>query len=679
MLAGVRQFFRAHLTPAPTRSYLLDQTLDAFRDADADPLELIRRLVTILRPARNDDGEADQLRAQLLDRLENDTPRLLAFRHHVVHFIASRRLVTFFTDSGILPGTGFFSEWFRILGNRLLPPVADERRLKDCLHVVYDHPDDWRWLERQPDEFSQRFWAILAPIEELRSIDWLSIQDQILDAVLLLAHRVSGLGIDSELMRASPGFDDSAPRFIALSAEALDFVNAFRQRIHSPEPSTDDGSQLLVMADQCDEFLRQIRKRALTVGTSLHLSYLLTRSEQSLERLRDLVGILVSADRNRHEAIAAWSDFARAAFVAENRRNSLRYYMAQLSQLMAVRVTENAARSGEHYICETAADYSAMWWSAAGAGALIGGMALLKIFAGALHAPLFVEAVLFSLIYGLGFVLIYLLGMTVATKQPAMTAQTLASLLSDIKPSRAADIERVVDVIAAVCRSQLAAIGGNVMVALPVAIGIGWGLSELAEMPVVPLEKGAHLLEDLDPLGWALPHAAIAGFYLFLSGLITGYFDNQAAYSDFGTRVARLRWLRRLVGEGRSERFGNYLQARLGGIMGNFLFGCMLGSTGVIGTILGLPLDIRHIAFSSANIGYAIVAFDFALPLKALLWGALGIALIGLTNLAVSFALALRTALGARRVEFRHWAPLLQATWRRFRQHPGSFLLPARE
>ena len=110
--------------------------------------------------------------------------------------------------------------------------------------------------------------------------------------------------------------------------------------------------------------------------------------------------------------------------------------------------------------------------------------------------------------------------------------------------------------------------------------------------------------------------------------------------------------MRRLTGKERALRFGNYLQAHMGGIMGNFLFGCMLGSTGVIGTILGLPLDIRHIAFSSANLGYALVGFDFALPLRAVLWATLGIAAIGLTNLAVRFALALPTALFARCVAY---------------------------
>jgi site-specific recombinase len=656
----------------------LDEVLAAFRDPDANTLELGRRLIAAIRPTgRRDDGAAGRYE-RMLGQLEADAGLRAAFRNHIVHFIATRRLVTFFTDSGILPGTGFFSEWWRILADRLLPEVPDERRLKDCMHVVYDRPDDWRWQAQIPPEYSRRFWEMLAPAEELRNVDWRNIQEQILDSVLLLAHRVSGLGVEGELMRASPSFDDDLPCFVALSAEAVDFVNALRAALDDPANPGDDGGQLLVIADQCASTLQRIRKRALTVGTSLHLSYLLTRSEQSLERLRELVTILTAsqASEARVNAVNAWADFAREAFLAENRRNSLGHYMAQLSTLLAVRVTENAARSGEHYICETRRDYGLMWRSAAGAGVLIGGMALLKIFAAGLHAPLLVEAILFSLIYGLGFVTIYLLGMTVATKQPAMTAQTLAGLLGDLRATRQAELDRLVDVVAAVCRSQLAAIAGNVMVALPVAILIGFGLSQWLGQPAIPLEKGAHLLADLDPLSWALPHAAIAGFFLFLSGLITGYFDNKAAYGDVGARISRLRWLSRLFGKERALRIGRYIEDHLGGIMGNFLFGCMLGSTGDIGKMLGLPLDIRHIAFSSANLGYALTAFQFELPLKAILWAALGIALIGMTNLAVSFALALRTALGARGVRFGHWGALLRAIWQRFNSDPRSFLLP---
>ena len=144
-------------------------------------------------------------------------------------------------------------------------------------------------------------------------------------------------------------------------------------------------------------------------------------------------------------------------------------------------------------------------------------------------------------------------------------------------------------------------------------------------------------------------------------------------------RIGRLGWLKAVFGRERANRIGSYIQDRLGGIMGNFLFGCMLGSTGVIGTILGLPLDIRHIAFSSANLGYALVGFQFDLPLKAIAWAALGVAAIGFTNLAVSFLLALRTAMRARGVQFEHGGPLFKALWRRLRQQPRSFFLPPRQ
>ncbi|MBN8506666.1 MAG: hypothetical protein J0L58_19545 [Burkholderiales bacterium] len=502
-------------------------------------------------------------------------------------------------------------------------------------------------------------------------------------AVLLLAHRVSGLGVDGELLRAAADFDANTPSFMALSAEALDFVSQFRTALATQTPLTDDGSHLQVIVAQCEDALGRIRRRALSTGTSLYLSYLLTRSEQNLARIRELTVILAAShgsetDDSADTAINAWVAFARAAFLAENRRNSLRHYLSELSRLLAVRVTENAARSGEHYICESSADYRHMWLSAGGAGVLIGLMALLKIKAAALHAPPLIEAFLFSMIYGGGFVLIYLLGMTVATKQPAMTAQTLAGMLGDLRATRNAELERMVDVAAAVSRSQLAAIAGNVLVALPVAIAVGVGLGYWHGEPAVPLGKAAHLLDDLDPLSWAIPHAAIAGFYLFLSGLITGYFDNRASYDDVGPRIGRLRWLRRLVGSNGAQRIGRYISERMGGIMGNFLFGCMLGSTGILGSLVGLPLDIRHIAFASANLGYALTGFDFALPIQAALWALLGIAAIGFTNLAVSFALALRTALGARRVQFNHWGTLLSAIWRRFRSNPRDFLLPPR-
>lgn len=49
--------------------------------------------------------------------------------------------------------------------------------------------------------------------------------------------------------------------------------------------------------------------------------------------------------------------------------------------------------------------------------------------------------------------------------------------------------------------------------------------------PLLTHAKATTLLHSLNPFtSLAIPHAAIAGVCLFLSGLIAGYFDNMSVY-----------------------------------------------------------------------------------------------------------------------------------------------------
>lgn len=373
-----------------------------------------------------------------------------------------------------------------------------------------------------------------------------------------------------------------------------------------------------------------------------------------------------------------WADLMRAAIRGEVDRHGIRGHFKRLFGMLALRVTDNAAQTGEHYVADSRPEYFAMWRSAMGAGLIIGVMALDKILAAKLGWAPLNQAFVYSMNYALGFVLIYLLHFTIATKQPAMTAQTIAATVSEIDPARG-DLTRLVDLIVAVARTQFAAILGNVMIALPTAMAIAWALSAAKGGPFIEAGKALHLLHDLDPLrSLALLHAAVAGVWLFLSGLISGWVDNWTVYERVPERIAQVRWLRASLGPERSSAFAAYVARNLGGIAGNFLFGVMLGSTGAIAALFGLPIDIRHIAFAAANLGYALVALEFSVPWLTVAWSAFGVALIGLTNLAVSFALALWVALRARGAEFRRAGELLGLLGRELIRRPGRFFLPPR-
>jgi site-specific recombinase len=224
------------------------------------------------------------------------------------------------------------------------------------------------------------------------------------------------------------------------------------------------------------------------------------------------------------------------------------------------------------------------------------------------------------------------------------------------------------------------AIFGNVVLAIPVAMLIAWGIFHFSGQHFVMPEKALHLLADIDPLkSGALFYAAVAGVCLFLSGLIAGYHDNLAIYNKIPQRLRALKWMQKLLGIPRLDRIANYVENNLGALAGNFYFGCLLGGMTAIGVLFGLPFDIRHIAFSSAFVGYAAVGLDFMLSWQAAAYIALSLVLIGFVNLAVSFSLALYVAMKSRKVRFKQWRLLLSNLATRLNQHPGEFIFPPRK
>ena len=111
-------------------------------------------------------------------------------------------------------------------------------------------------------------------------------------------------------------------------------------------------------------------------------------------------------------------------------------------------------------------------------------------------------------------------------------------------------------------------------------------------------------------------HAAIAGVYLFLSGLISGYYDNQSLFHRVPERVRRVKWLRRLIGQPRLDRVARYLEYNLGALVGNFGFGIMLGATGprlivvhllpnVAGSVMVLAtLTVARVVIAEASLSF---------------------------------------------------------------------------
>lgn len=659
----------------------LEQALRSSLQAEVAPEMALAALVAAIRPDAPEQNEELALRLQDLCWLLEDRADYRQGLHLALMGVMEHgRQISLYAESGILPNTGFFSELSRRISRFFLPDVVDRRYLKDMLSVIFARPDDFKWLENITQEQWQSLYAALnLPDSQVREALGRT-RYELLEAVQVLSFRVASIGLDPELLRNEPSLEEFESPFLTQNAEVRNYLEDYKCWLLDSAFAPQDDKHIHVLLGQCREALAKVKRTALQRGTSITLTYKLRRLVQNITRMEALIGVLSDwRTEAGHQSLFTRSVALLCELVREeNRKNNLRDHFRQTLDLLALRVTENASRTGEHYITETRSEYFSMLRSAIGGGLIIAFMAMLKLTLAKQHMAPLNEAIAFSLDYGIGFMLIHIFGFTVATKQPAMTAAAIAASI-DESGGQARNLDNLVTLIARTVRSQIVATLGNVGMVVPMSMLIGAAFYWVGGEHFIPPEKADHLLESISPLGLNLFYAAIAGVCLFLAGQIAGYYDNLCVYNRIPERLKQLRWLRRLLGEERLGRMAAYVECNLGALAGNFYFGFLLGGMASIGVLFGLPFDVRHVTISGGYWGFSLVALDFAVEWQTVIVALVGVLLIGMVNLGVSFGLALTVALKARQVSVEQggWHLMLKVL-QRFWQSPREFLMPPR-
>ena len=667
----------------------MEQLLARFAALEAnpktDPTPLLAQLVDEIRPRRADDCESARRTLQALCYILNAQPDLRAgLRRTLVTLNQSYRHNELYTSTGILPNTGFVAETFRRIGHTFLPDVLEPDLLRTVLRRVFHKPSDKHWVMGVGEDAWQQliealhFDEIPGDPAELTLPHAIS---EILRSLRVLSYWIAAFGMEPELLRLEPSLETYESPFVTQNNELIAYIDAYPGSWRKPEAQSIDEKHMRVLHDQCREVIERVRKRAARDGTSIRLTYHLQRLQQLIGRSDQLLDILADL-QDDPDGPAAYPAIVRlfSRLVRDEcQRNNLQQHWRQNVELIALRVTDNASQHGEHYITETRHEYWSMARSAMIGGFIIAFMACFKILLGKANMPPLTGAITFCLNYGLGFCLIQILHGTVATKQPAMTANAIAASIGDAG-GKLRDMDNLTSLIARTVRSQIIAILGNICIAIPLAGLIAFAVFSVSGEHFVSPEKAAHLIGDQSLIySGAVFYAAIAGVCLFLAGLISGYYDNYAAYNRVPERILQLNWPKRLFGEQRMRRVSTYIGDNLGSLAGNLFFGFLLGGVTIFGVLFGLPLDIRHVAFASAFLGIAFVGLDFSPDLLPFMWAVLGVAAIGLVNLTVSFTLALNVALRARQISEAQWRLIAGSILRHLFHHPRDFFLPPKK
>jgi site-specific recombinase len=665
------------------RHAALDEPLRALAAAST-PAERLAGLAGLLRAAGAGSAEGTAPSGVLLARCEDDPAARATLARALSSVFQEANALGLLAESGLPNDRGLWQETTDRLARKLLPRPREDHELARALTWFLPKRADLDTLAHLPQEQL----ALLIGSLLRAGLDTRPLARASSDALLLLATRISALGLTEAMRERTDAIAVSTSPFHLLTVRTQALLDALGGDATPPEPqapvqmpaqspevreATALGAWRAVVTDvrtACES----VHGHLESAGVSLDLVFTIDTIEAGLTRMEHLLAVLTAPAREDTARAAAtlWLELVQA-WRADS---SLRALLRQNLRLLARKVIERAGKTGEHYITTTRREYFAMWASAAGGGLLTVITAAFKLVITTLHGPLFVEGLLSSLNYAVSFVAIQHLGLTLATKQPSMTAAALAGIMRSSGPGR---IEELVTHVARIVRSQLAAACSNVLF---VAAG-AWAFNLLWRAwrgtSFLDAQQADYVIGSLHP--WhslTVFYAALTGVILWLSSLIGGSVENWAVCRRLPAAIAEHRWGARL-GVDRMRRASRFIAQHLSGWGGNVSLGFLLGMTPVLGKFFGLPIDVRHVTLSTGMLAMALCATGAGLDQPGAVPAIMGIAVIFVLNLGVSFGLALGVALRARDVQAADRRQFMAALRRRLMSAPLEFVFPPRE
>jgi site-specific recombinase len=557
--------------------------------------------------------------------------------------------VNAFADYGILSDRGFFPEIYIRFKHKILPANSDKDELHHFLNFLFSKPNDHQWLER----INYSSWEMITKLIDTNQLAFHSekLTHQIHNAIIILCHRLTSIGIDPYLVNKLPKFDDSDSPFFELNHQVSIFVKKHvADQVLDIDPN--ELSSVLNSIDRAESLFDEIQNKKDEIGTSLHLTFLLIRARQHIGRIRLLLDLFTTtAESNK---VLTVSHLIKDLVKAEKTKNSIRGLIKENTNLLAYRIVSHTSEKGENYIGFSKAENQKLFGSAMGGGLLVVFLVFIKHYIHALELSLFFEGILFGLNYGVGFVLMHLMHLTLATKQPSMTASYIAESIDNASDSSKKPWLMFKQII----RSQLVSLIGNLVVVLPLCFLVAWGLNQYMDYAVFDSANAEKQLYSNHPLFSAsLIYACITGVFLSLSGIVIGYIDNKVVYSEIAERIMKHPQMKN-YDEAKRMKIAAFTQRNLGGILGNLFLGFCLGMAGNIGKFIGIPFDIRHITISAGNFGISMGSGQsFELDLVITIF--VGVILIGLINIASSFLISFVVACRSRSLSLKQSLKIL--------------------
>lgn len=573
-----------------------------------------------------------------------------------------------FAEIGLLQKNTLSQEVQERILLKILPHGSLTEDLEEFVRFVFED-QDVSWLLRIENENIEYIKSLLK-IETMADL-----RQDLREALLLLGVQVQALGLQAEfrLRLKSVHMEDSAFYLLGRMLE---------QYLYHEQRGQRSDVELLATWDllkQCRLELERIHQVLSAKGVSSRTVFQMSLMKQYLDRIQLILENL-SADLNADQAAAGISSQAAPALLyvlisKVQQKQGIRNLISENMGLMARTITDRVASTGEHYMVKTWDEYKQMLWAALGGGFVTSFTVYLKMLLGTLAVSALVGGLFASVNYAISFLVIQWVGFTLGTKQPAMTAAALAKKLKNLGTDSGR--QEFLYETQAILRSQSASIFGNLLMVIPAALILDALFFYIGGRHILTIEQAQYTVHSMDLMSAVPIFAAFTGLLLWLSSLFSGWVENWFTLRGIGKRISHNRIFTRAFGERGALEVANTVDHHIGGIAANTSLAFLLGLTPPLLKFIGIPLEVRHITLSTGQMAASLPVLGAEVWQSPSWWWALmGLLLIGILNVMVSFGLALGVALRAQGVSGHTKGVLLRWVLISFLKNPRKFFFP---
>ncbi|MES2511687.1 MAG: site-specific recombinase [Pseudomonadota bacterium] len=590
--------------------------------------------------------------------------RLKAWWHNLIQEVD---VTTLLGDFGFAPRTAFMSELAERLRRKLLPGTPETTDASELFPLVASTRFDAQWMGAIEEAHIDQLVQLLSSEPAADALHW---QHSLMDALTYCTAQIRATGFAPELRLRMDKAAGDVRAFHALPADVEELRSALFNQQRDEEKLRAMIQQYRDRLDACRLAVNSVYTHLEENGISIGMVFRLRQLRARIMRVRELLDALLSPT----PAATAVRLLVRRVIIGQESK-SIGALISANSTLLSAKMAERSAETGEHYITRDRAEYKEMLGKAMGGGAVTALTTLLKFMVVAIGLSAFWSGFWASVAYSATFIMIQLLHLTLATKQPAMTAPAMAAKLKDINSAEA--VGEFVDEVTHLVRSQVAAVFGNVFMVIPAVLLVNVIVVLLLGRPMIGREEAMHTLHTLTLLGPTLLWAGFTGMILFAASMVAGWAENWFVLHHLDSAIRHNPRFTAVLGSERAARWSVFMRENISGFASNISLGFMLGLIPPITGFFGFELQARHVTLSTGQLSAAASSLGLeVLKMPIFWWSVAAIPLIGALNLGISFYCAFRLALQAHNVSGVDRARIRAEIWKRWRSHPRSFFVP---